>query len=329
MDAATITKPTLLPLGLHFGLDEDVHHADPALGSTDLRRLAKHPFNYWYKSPLNPHRPPPESSDTPSRIRGRAMHKMIYEPAEVAKLYVRGPDQPADLTPPEKSARTKAAKAEAAKVGKTMLPAVDHDLAAIAAAMITKNPELATVFTGGHSEVSFFWMRDGVRCKARFDYLKATVRKDGTVIGIGDLKSVANQYENEFAAECRNHIGRYRYDAQAAHYMDGARLIPDAIREGLVHGQNDQMGAWLERFTHPELRFAWQWVFHQTEGAPITWSYILSPENPILEAGRVVIDAGIRRYQEYMHKFGPNEIWLLIEKPIELPIAEMPAWYAR
>lgn len=310
-------KPKPLPDGIYFGLPAERYHQDAALGSTDLRRLAKNPFNYWYTSHMNPNRPP--DRDTPSRVLGRAMHKLVYEgEAAFDSLYMRGPTQDPESTPAEKAALTKENNKRARSLGLTGIPADHYDRIAIASAMITQDPELATVFSGGMSEVSFFWTRDGVRLKARFDYLKPR--------GVGDLKSVANQYENDFETECRSAIARYRYDAQAAHYLDARTLVAAAINEGRVYGDHDP--AWLKTVASTQ-RYAWQWIFHQTENAPITFSLVLSPQNPMVELGRAVINRGIERWREYMEKCGPDRMWLLSKKPQEIAVEEMPNWYGR
>lgn len=337
MDVITLQKTTtLLPLGLYLGLPAEQYFADPALGSSDLRQLANNPFNYWYSSWMNPNRPP--EKDTESLRRGAAMHKLVFEGAEeFDRLFHIGPNQ-RDMTTADKTASTKASNARAVSLRKTPIRYDDYERITIAAAMITKNPALTTAFTGGASEVSFFWMRGDVRLKARFDYLKCTQRPAGMTAGIGDLKSVANQFENDFESECRSHIARYRYDAQAAHYLDALQLVPEAIREGLVHDLpvrvpfNDppiaKIANMVDRLATAN-RFGWQWIFIQMEGPPITWSRSLSPENPMVDVGRAVIDKGIARYRECMAEFGPNKMWIMQEPVTEIDIEGMPGWFAR
>jgi len=330
MDATTRqrTTATLIPLGLHFGLDAERYHADPALGSTDLRRLAKNPHNYWYYSWMNPKRP--RDRQTEAQIRGSAMHKIVFEglPAFLDR-YLVGEDQ-GDMSTAERMASTKALNVRALAEGKTPIKYEDYERGVIAAAMITEAPELATAFTGGASEVSFFWMRDGLRFKARFDYLKCTSRSSGMTAGIGDLKTVANQYENDFEQECRNRIGRDHLDAQAAHYLEALKLVPAAIEEGLVNNWVPAAGVvdLISRLSQAR-RFGWQWVFHQTEGAPITLSWSLSPANPMVEVGQRVIACGVENYRLCMAAFGVNKMWALRQQVREIDIEGMPAWYGR
>lgn len=309
--------PKLIELGIHLGLDEDRYHADPALGSSDLRKLRRNPTSYWYESAYNPNRP--ADKDTPARVRGRALHKLVLEgEAAFDKLYCCGARHEEDMTPSEKAAATKATNASAAAKGLVALPAADYDRIIIASAMITMNPELKSAFTGGLPEVSVFWERDGVRRKARYDFLKPR--------GIGDLKGCANTKNLAFPHACINDITNYAYHVQAAHYLEGRSLVPQMIADKMVHGADD---ADLLKKVAEAKQFAWQWIFYQMEGAPITWSSILSPQNPILEIARRQIEEATDNYKAYMDKFGTDQMWLLIEKPQELAIEDLPSWFGR
>ena len=76
--------------GVYFDLDEDDYHGDPALGSTDLRRLLASGPDYWWGSPLNPNAP--ERTSSPQQERGRALHKLVLEGNQAFSVrYVRQP----------------------------------------------------------------------------------------------------------------------------------------------------------------------------------------------------------------------------------------------
>ena len=311
--------------GIYFDLDEERYHLDPALGSSDIRKLLDNPCDFYWESWMNPKRP--KDSDTPARKRGRAMHKLVLEGADkFHERYLRGPDHPEDAKPAEKAAATKAVNAKAAISGHEVLPADVFDRIVIAGAMISKNPKLAGAFTGGEPEVSVFWTRDDVRRKARFDYLKPR--------GIGDLKSIENTMAISFPAACRRNIAQYRYEIQAAHYLEARSQLPDLVlKQGAV---------WLDDNDRPdrtdfnfltkcadEKNYAFQWVFFQASSAPVTWSRVLSPKNPIAEIARREIDAAVNNYKAFMDRFGPDQMWVLEEDPEELSFEEMPGWFGR
>lgn len=322
-----MTQPKGREPGIYFGLDEDVYHADPALGSSDMRNLRLSPPDFWWGSAaLNPDWELEGNDDTPARIRGRAMHKLVLEGEPgFERLFARGPKHDPEDTPAEKSAATKAAKKDLAP-GRQLLPAADYDRIAIAGAMISKNPKLKGVFEGGMSEVTVVWDRRVefggghrmVRCKARKDYLKPR--------GIGDLKSITNIKKIEFKRACIESVANYRYDMQAAHYMEARATIPKLVADGCVHGDHDP--ALLARIV-AEKRFAFQFVFFQASKAPVTYSVILSPANPIIELAQNHLLEAAENYLSYMDTFGPDSIWLMLDQPGELTMDTMPGWYAR
>jgi len=321
--AALATKPTIEPLadGIYFDLDEYEYRRDGALGSSDHKKLLGNPCDYWYESPMNPNKP--AERDTPAKERGKAMHALIfYGQEQFDATYMRGPDHTDDMTPAEKGALTKAANAQAAKSGKEVLPAEAYDRIIIASAMITKNPKLATAFSDGIPEVSIFWTRDGVRRKARLDYLKPR--------GVGDLKSITNSRELPFPAACRNAIANYHYEIQAALYLEARGMVPEFFKNGKVYlaPQSQNHYDVLAKCAETKL-YAFQWVFFQADKAPITWSRILSPANPICEIARREIDEAAENYQSFMEHFGPDQMWLLLDQPEELDMSEMPGWWGR
>lgn len=310
-------KPAATKPGIYFGMTNEFYHADPALGSTNLRKLANNPSDYWWESPFNPHRE--IEKVTPARIRGSAMHTLVLEgETKFDQLYMCGPHHSDDMSPSEKGAATKAANAKAAATGKTMLPADDYDRIAIASTMITKNPKLATVFQNGIPEVSVFWARDGITYKVRFDYLKPR--------GIGDLKSITNTRDKPFPDACYDAIAGYRYDVQAAHYLDGRARLPQLLADGCVYGDHD---AELLKRIAAAPAFAFQWVFFQADKAPMTYSAIMSPANPMVQMARDEITIATQNYLRYMTEFGPDNIWLLIEDPTEIELESMPGWFGR
>jgi hypothetical protein len=307
--------PTL-PLGIHFGLAEDRYHADPGLGSTDIRKLARNPPSYWYSSWMNPRRP--ADDPTPSQIRGTALHRLVYLGEDYFdQHYICGPDQ-TGMSTGEKAQSTKRANALAAETGRIALKIDDYERVAICAAMILKNPELSHVFHYGEPEVSIIWEQRGVRCKARIDYLK--------VRGLGDLKSCANPFDLDFPAACRRDIDRYAYHEQASWYMTARAQMAGFVKAGLVHG-SDYDPKWLDQVAACE-EPGWAFVFYGIEGPPLTWSAVLSPRNPIIGKARASNAHGLDQYLRFLKDFG-TEMWVLRERPQELMMEEMPPWFAR
>ena len=292
---------------------------------------------YWWQSGYNNLRAA-DDDDKPSLVLGKAIHKLVLEGGDAFDhLFVRSPHSD-DMSPSEKSTATKDLKKRMEQQGRfdvTVLPGKAYDRAVIASAMITKNAGLKTAFQGGMSEVSIFWSRgDGIRRKARLDYLKAPGRDiDKTPGGVGDLKSASNFKRIEFPRACREAIANLRYEIQAAHYLEARAAIPRLLADGCVHGDHD--AEWLGRVAQVR-RHAFQFVFFATTGAPTPWSCVLSASasadqggNPILDVAMREIDRATDMFTAAMAKFGPDIMWTPDDHPAELSLDAMPAWWAR
>jgi hypothetical protein len=304
---------TALPLGLHFGLPMADYLSDKGLGSGDIKTLASDAYEYWWNSWMNPMRPD-DDDDTSARKFGKALHKCVLEGRQWFEAhYMRGPNQ-SGLSSGQKSTSTRAANAEAAKLGKESLKAEEYDRIIVAAKIIATNPDLATAFSNGHSEVSFFWMRDDVRLKMRVDYLKAVTRAKRVIIGIGDLKSIGRDWRTaDFEQSCYNAIDDWSYHVQATHYLEGARHIKDAIVGNelvYVHPGTNGVGPdFIDRLSRADA-MAWQWVFHSSSGAPKTHSMSISPGSSFLSEGDDIIRRGLSNYRYWMKRKGPDEMWV-------------------
>jgi hypothetical protein len=117
---------------------------------------------------------------------------------------------------------------------------------------------------------------------------------------------------------------------QAAHYLEARAMIPQFFADGLVFPSTaaDKWRDILRKCAEAKA-FAFQWIFFAAEGAPITWSRILSPANPIFDIAQREIEMATDNYRKFMDKFGRNEMWLLLDDPQELEMSEMPAWWGR
>jgi hypothetical protein len=84
------TAPKRREPGVYFGLPAADYHADPSLGSTDIKRLLQAPPVFWFHSWMNPTRPP--APDSAARQRGRALHKLVLEGEETfGKAFAEAP----------------------------------------------------------------------------------------------------------------------------------------------------------------------------------------------------------------------------------------------
>ncbi len=296
--------------GIWFGLDEDAYHADAALGSTSMKKLAESPTAYWFDSPHNIMLK--QDNDTPARAFGRAVHKFVLEGREAFE---------AAYAPTEFPGNVKAGKEEReriAAIGKEPISRDKWDRIMQAGTIIRSNEYIASAFSGGYPEVSVFWERDGIRRKARFDYFKPRA--------IVDLKSNANKNQIDFMESCRKAIANYHYHVQAAHYSEARAVISAFYADNAINGDHDS--EWLAKVAASK-EWAFCWIFYQSEGAPLTWGTTLSPGNPILEYGRTTITTAEDNYRTFRDRFGLDQPWVIAEPLQELDVSEMPSWSFR
>jgi len=186
-----------------------------------------------------------------------------------------------------------------------------------AAASITLNPHLARAFKGGIPEVSVFWADDNnVACKCRLDWLKPRT--------IVDIKKCTNLRERPFDVAVLLAIAEYRYDVSARHYLDGYRHLYRFAAEGRVFGNCPLKPGWHARIASPD-DMRWTWVFHQTDGAPVTKGLELLPGSSALNRAAREIAQAKQAYLACLDKFGTNQ-WVS-DAPIEAIIdTDLPAW---
>jgi hypothetical protein len=280
---------------------------------------------------MNPNASLYQRPDTEATIVGDALHSYLLDGAAAfTDIYVRRPDDPVRASSADKSAVTKAAK-KALMPHQTLLHGDDWRLVMDAGRTITEHPDLAEVFSGGDHEVSVFWTNDlGIRCKARFDILKPG--------GIGDLKSIANQFGDRLENACKIAIKQYKYHIQAEHYLEGRRQLPRLFKQEKVFVCIDGTAVDIRKGSASPASmslirdrlmecvkvkdFAFQFIFISKE-APEAWACTLSQGNPILEHARNQIADAFQIYAHMKENYGAKpwpEMWRLSELYLE----EMP-----
>lgn len=299
MQKPVLNADLALADGVYFDLPAETYHADPALGSGDLKRLARNPTSWWYWSKHNPLRP--QRTVTPAMRFGLAVHCCIIEGR--AKFE-------AEYGPCEFPGNVKAGKDERAalaEAGKVALPREDYDRAMIAAQFVLADPELKKAFQGGAGEVSVFWTNEnGVRLKARFDYLKQK--------SIVDLKST---YENEdtlFDDNCKRLLVKRQMFGQMYHYHQGRDRMKALVEAGAVFGEHDQL--WLAK-TAAEESYSWVWIFYQSGGAPEVWGCYSDRNSKLFDMGASMVSLALSNYTDFKNQFGLDGLPWVRSRPLE------------
>jgi hypothetical protein len=337
--------------GVYFGLPAANYHADPSLGSSDIKRLLQAPPAFWHHSWMNPARP--ASPDSAAKLKGRALHALVLQGEKAfAEAFAIAPsreDYPnALVTLDDLKAKlrtlcepTSGTKDMLAKRIRLKLPdvVIFDDVLKIfravaergkleilskeaacevrkAAAAITSNPPLARAFTGGVPEVSVFWEEDGVPLKARLDYLKPRC--------VIDLKGIANQRERPVDVAIRLAIAEYRYDIQARHYCDAYQALHTLAAQGRIFGDCPLNKGWHKRIV-PPVDLRWTWIFHQTDGTLISKGRELSPLSPVLNKATREIAQAKASYRACLKLFGTDP-WADREPVREFTEDELVSW---
>lgn len=345
--------------GVYFGLAEARYHADPALGSTDLRLLLKSASDFWWQSPMNALRA--EREETPALLYGRALHKLVLEGSEAfAGAFCAEPDKadyPGALitnaqleafliekgTKPR--AKTKKEDLEAAArpllegtdaviwsdvmrvatleaKGRALLKPKMHAEVIMAAAEIARNERLTEAFRNGRAEVSIFWERGGVRLKSRIDYLK--------VKQLVNLKSFRPKNEAPPHMAVMAAIAAHRYDMQAALHLEARAELARLVRAGRVFAHDGALPAadWLAAVAAEQEFEAWL-AFYQAEGAPNVLPRRFKRGSPVAVAAAADLELALSTFRQNLERHG-SEAW-----PYEDPFAidpdvdfdNLPKWF--
>lgn len=316
--------------GIYFGLPEDVYHAAPYCGSSNLKVLAAIPGDYWWDSAMNPLR---EEEEEGSAIKfGTAIHARILHGEEYFKrnyLYVEG--ERGDTVSAEglkewikaQGGAPAKLKADNEKMvredfGVNLVTERVYERLTLSAQQIMRNPNLEKAFTGGWPEVSVFWMDQDnpneppVPLKARFDYWKTRT--------IVDLKSIGSRqrimpFDNMVIGD----IKKFHYTVQLASYIKGHQAARALFKDGKVWAAPDTArptDEWLQIALEQDVN--WTWVFYKTDSMPIARSYQVAHGSSWHTDGKSRVERALNNYRECMAAFGTDAAWVDTRPPYML-----------
>ena len=335
--------------GIYFGLDESAYHADPALGSSDLKQIYLDPIDWQYDR-LHGTR-----EETDAMLFGSALHCRVLEgkavfdakfcgvPVKPDGCLITNDDLGAWLKSYGLSDKGKKAELieriqssgvaqpaiwevlreefEALNAGKSELTEQQFERVETAARWMQADATLQVMmkdgaFQFGAPEVSFFYTVEGVRLKARFDYLVGHA--------ILDLKSFAPMYKEVPAYSITRAIMRQRYDLQCAAYVRAWHQGRKLYESGAVFGsQPDGLLKSVYSRAHP----LWVWVFLKTVAAPQPFVRSLSNEEMVFGIADRCITTAIEKYQAKVAEFGTEKIWPPNNPPEAMATDDFPQWF--
>lgn len=193
--------------GVHQ-LDRAQYDAVDRTNWSTLKHMAKSPAHFAFARRQ-------AWKDTDPRKRGRATHLAVFEPELYRSGVIRWDGGP------RRGKGWEAFQEEHA--GKEILTEDAFDAVAATAEAVRADPVAAQFLVGGHAEVSVLWTHEApdqgellpayrLGCKGRLDYVQTA-----ELAPIVDLKTTRDASPEGFGRES----WFYRYDAQAALYVDG------------------------------------------------------------------------------------------------------------
>lgn len=203
-------------------ITNEQYHADTSrISKSGLDEISQSPRHYWAKY-LDPNRE--KETPTAALLFGSALHTAILEPIEFARKYV---------VAPEINRRTNAGKAEwdallsdCYRNNQTLIDAEDRREIVRLKEAVYAHPSAALLLKHGRPEQTFAFREPitGAPCKMRPDWL------DDTHGFIVDIKTTDDASPTGFAKS----VWTYRYDVQAAFYLDGLAQLEGAMRPGFI-----------------------------------------------------------------------------------------------
>lgn len=359
MDGSTMIEATTIPLGIHFGLSEADYLSDPGLGSTQLKQILISPLHYWWHSPHGPEYV--SQTESSAMALGTALHKYILEGGDAFdEAYIIAPEKAdhKDLLTTADDLREWLREREL-KVGGKKDDLIDrvlnedpcaaiwdviveahatecedtgvlsigrsaaHDVR-IRGEIIHKTPGIRDLLSGGYPEVSIFWEENGVRFKARIDYLTSTFQTD--------LKSFTNPNGDSIRKMIGRKVAGHVWHLQARLHWNGVQAAKEMLLKGgadFVFGDAPD-SEWLVNFAKSPPGDFW-WLFVQSSGAPIVKAWSCPRSRPkdhsdVWQDAQWRIEAATRAYAECVGRFGPDSAWIDTEPPVQAHDEDFPPW---
>lgn len=205
------------------GMRAEDYHAVRAASSSRLKEILRSPAHLRWMD---------ENGKTATALAiGEAFHSLVLEPQKFEEEFAVAPDV---------DRRTKEGKAmwqhfADLNIGRVVISNDDWNMIRGMADAVNRHSTASDLLGNRNdTELSMFWDRAGIRCKARIDAISSSSKC------IIDLKSTQDASRDAFARS----IATYRYHLQAAWYIDAARranfdvetIVFIAVEKAQPHG---------------------------------------------------------------------------------------------
>jgi hypothetical protein len=232
-----------------YNMAEEEYHKTPALSYSAIKEINVSINDYLYSQDEE------NSSDTISKVIGKAYHKAILEGFDAFNAIYKAPYTPDDNCLKTKDdlinfcinndveykdswtkgkifnaiqacghdVKSYDEEREEHEKGFVIIPSEAHNKISSYAKIIEES-DIAEKMRNAKKEVSVFWSEDGINCKARFDALLPE--------GVFDLKTFDNSRGISIDKAVNLAIANYQYDIQARWYTKAYKALHNAKIEG-------------------------------------------------------------------------------------------------
>lgn len=209
--------------------------------------------------------------------------------------------------------------------GREVIHADDHDYVRLLERFVRNDPVFAPLVTGGVPELSIFWRDQGLRFKARIDYLTAS-----TVL---DLKTYgqAPKRGRSMRQQCIMDATYNGYDLQAVHNFRAVEVARELIGannlEWWATGANANARISAAADVLRSMSYdgpVFRWLFLRMGGAPTGISIPFRESDAQWSEARRQIDDAIGIYRNFSAAFAPGEPWLATEGEQEIEDTDWP-----
>jgi len=181
--------------GIYFGLPENDYFNADRINASGLKLMGRSPLHYITDKLT-------KREDTKAFLIGGALHYAVLEPDLFDSRYITAPDI---------NKRTKAGKEEWESLissGKAVLSKSDMEMINGIKNSVLRDESAAKLLSVGNPEVTIFTEIEGIKAKARIDWLRRGIAVD--------LKTVEDASPKAFSRSC----AKYGYAIQNAWYRD-------------------------------------------------------------------------------------------------------------
>lgn len=270
--SATVIKQGL-PLGIYFGLANEVYQNDPALSRSDIVNLLDTPRTYHDRSWMNPDRKYKQQSSEMEY--GEAFHCLLFEPREFEKRWFVWP-------------------IDEWNAAKRRIEHKEYFRIVESIKVLREGEESGLFLKGGVGEVTIIFEYNGLIFRTRHDNLAPLF----TV----DFKTTRGLHDELLKRSFRE----YGLDVQCALYQRSRKRFKQQYLAGEAHVYGEVNSKFFDNFMNAGSD-EFQFIF-QRKDEPYPYEP-LWPSQDTFDSGYNKIEKACELYKHYMSVYGPNRRW--------------------